>query len=77
MTPYIPVLNPTNVGGYGGTLGSDASDPQNPGAQRHAGPEHQQNVRVLGSVFLEPASPPGSSTASTWAELQHARTYQY
>jgi TonB-linked SusC/RagA family outer membrane protein len=53
MTPYIPVLNPTNVGGYGGTLGSDASDPQNPVRSAVQDLSTNQNVRVLGSVFLE------------------------
>jgi TonB-linked SusC/RagA family outer membrane protein len=53
MTPYMPVLDPTLVGGYRGPDGSDSSDPQNPVRSALQDLSINQNVRFLGSVFLE------------------------
>jgi TonB-linked SusC/RagA family outer membrane protein len=53
MTPYIPLYNPTNLGGYGGTTGADGSDPQNPVRAALQDLNQLTNVRILGSVFLE------------------------
>jgi TonB-linked SusC/RagA family outer membrane protein len=58
MTPYIPVLNPTNLGGYGGTQGSDSSDPQNPVRTALQDLSTNENLRILGSVFLEASLTP-------------------
>ncbi len=53
MVPYIPVYNPTNIGGFGGTTGADGSDPQNPVRSGTQDLDIQDNVRILGTVFLE------------------------
>jgi TonB-linked SusC/RagA family outer membrane protein len=55
MTPYIPLYNPTNIGGYGGPTGADASDPQNPVRAALQNIDQVTNIRVLGTVFLEAA----------------------
>lgn len=53
MTPYIPVYNPNNIGGYGGNTGADGSDPQNPVRAALQDLDQFTNVRILGSVFLD------------------------
>ncbi|MDJ1502725.1 SusC/RagA family TonB-linked outer membrane protein [Xanthocytophaga agilis] len=53
MTPYIPLYNPNNIGGYGGTTGADGSDPQNPVRAALQDLDQTSNVRVLGSLFLD------------------------
>lgn len=53
MVPYLPVLNPENIGGYGGATGADASDPQNPVRSALQDLSLSNNLRVLGSLFLE------------------------
>ncbi|MDJ1491881.1 SusC/RagA family TonB-linked outer membrane protein [Cytophagaceae bacterium DM2B3-1] len=53
MTPYIPLYNPTNIGGYGGNTGADGSDPQNPVRAALQDLDQVTSVRVLGSLFLD------------------------
>lgn len=53
MTPYIPVLNPTNVGGFGGATGADASDPQNPVRAALQDINNTQRMKLLGNAFVE------------------------
>ncbi len=53
MTPYIPVLNPTNVGGYGGATGADASDPQNPVRAAMQDINNTQRLKLLGNAFVD------------------------
>jgi TonB-linked SusC/RagA family outer membrane protein len=53
MTPYIPVMNPTNVGGFGGATGADASDPQNPVRAALQDINNTQRMKLLGNAFVE------------------------
>jgi TonB-dependent starch-binding outer membrane protein SusC len=53
MTPYIPLRNPTNVGGYGGDTGADGSDPQNPVRAALQDQQKNGNVRLLGTIYGE------------------------
>ncbi len=55
MTPYIPIYTPStiNIGGYGGNTGADGSDPQNPVRAALQDLDQLNNVRILGSVFLD------------------------
>jgi len=53
MTPYIPLRNPTNIGGYGGDTGADASDPQNPVRAALQDQQTNGNVRLLGNIYGE------------------------
>ncbi|WP_128547490.1 SusC/RagA family TonB-linked outer membrane protein [Larkinella soli] len=53
MTPYMPVEDPTRVGGYRGPDGSDGSDPQNPVRIAVQDRDNTQRLKFLGSAFLE------------------------
>ncbi len=52
MTPYIPVYNPNNIGGYDGPTGADASDPQNPVRAALQDLDQITNVRLLGTLYV-------------------------
>ena len=53
QAPFVPVYNPTNIGGYGGAQTTDGSDAENP--VRIAELETDQNnvVNLVGVVFAE------------------------
>ncbi|MBC7890986.1 MAG: SusC/RagA family TonB-linked outer membrane protein, partial [Sphingobacteriaceae bacterium] len=53
MTPYIPVEDPTLLGGYRGPDGSDGSDPQNPVRIALQDQDNTQRIKFLGSAFVE------------------------
>jgi TonB-linked SusC/RagA family outer membrane protein len=53
MTPYIPVEDPTKLGGYGGAEGADASDPQNPVRAAAQDINNTQRMKFLGSAYVE------------------------
>ena len=53
MTPYLPVYNPTNVGGFGGATGADASDPQNPVRAASQDLSRNNRTRILATAYLE------------------------
>jgi TonB-dependent starch-binding outer membrane protein SusC len=51
--PYIPVYNPTEIGGFYGTTNADGSDPANPLLAATLLRGNGKNLRMLGTVFLE------------------------
>ena len=51
--PYIPVLDPTQLGGYRGPSGDDGSDPQNPVRLALQDLARNNGMRILGTAFLE------------------------
>ncbi len=53
MTPYIPVEDPTKLGGYGGAEGADASDPQNPVRAAAQDINNTQRLKFLGNGYVE------------------------
>jgi TonB-dependent starch-binding outer membrane protein SusC len=53
MTPYIPVYNPTNIGGFGGNTGADGSDPQNPVRAAMMDRSRNKRTRILATGYLE------------------------
>lgn len=53
MTPYIPVEDPTKLGGYGGAEGADASDPQNPVRAAMQDINNIQTFKFLGNAYME------------------------
>jgi len=78
MTPYIPLLNPTNVGGYGGDTGADASDPQNPVRAALQDQQTNYNTRLLGNVYAEISLIDGLKfRSSAGADYTDARSYSY
>jgi len=78
MTPYIPLLNPTNVGGYGGDTGADASDPQNPVRAALQDQQTNSNTRLLGNVYGEVNLIDGLKfRSSAGLDYTVARSYSY
>jgi TonB-linked SusC/RagA family outer membrane protein len=78
MTPYIPLKNPTNIGGYGGDTGADASDPQNPVRAALQDQQTNGNVRLLGNVYGEVSIIDGLKfRTSAGLDYTDARTYSY
>lgn len=53
MTPYMPIEDPTLVGGYRGPDGSDASDPQNPVRAALQDQSNTQRMKILGSAYVD------------------------
>jgi len=53
MTPYMPIEDPTLVGGYRGPDGSDGSDPQNPVRAALQDQGNTQRMKILGSAYLD------------------------
>jgi TonB-dependent starch-binding outer membrane protein SusC len=53
MTPYVPVEDPTKLGGYGGAEGADASDPQNPVRAAVQDINNVQTFKFLGNAYVE------------------------
>lgn len=53
MTPYMPVTDPFLLGGYRGPDGSDATDPQNPVRAALQDRTNSQQLKLLGSAYLD------------------------
>lgn len=51
--PYIPVKDPTRLGGYRGPSGDDGSDPQNPVRIALQDISRNKLLKILGSAFVE------------------------
>jgi TonB-dependent starch-binding outer membrane protein SusC len=51
--PYIPVTDPTLLGGYRGPSGDDGSDPQNPVRLALQDISRNNLLRILGNAYLE------------------------
>jgi len=78
MTPYMPVRDPNQIGGFRGPDGSDASDPQNPVRAALQDLSNNKTVRLLGSVFLEASIFPWLKyRINVGADFSSARLYQY
>jgi len=78
MTPYIPLHNPTNVGGFGGDTGADASDPQNPVRAALQDQQTNYNTRLLGNIYAELSLIDGLKfRTSAGADYTDSRSYVY
>lgn len=53
MTPYMPIEDPTLLGGYRGPDGSDGSDPQNPVRAALQDQSNTQRMKILGSAYVD------------------------
>jgi TonB-dependent starch-binding outer membrane protein SusC len=52
-SPYFPVYNPDNYGGYFGAQGIDASDPENPVRVAEMDKQNQQRFKFLGNAYVD------------------------
>ncbi|SFD08486.1 TonB-linked outer membrane protein, SusC/RagA family [Spirosoma endophyticum] len=53
MTPYMPIEDPTLLGGYRGPDGSDGTDPQNPVRAALQDQSKTQRMKILGSAYID------------------------
>jgi TonB-linked SusC/RagA family outer membrane protein len=53
MTPYMPIEDPTLMGGYRGPDGSDGTDPQNPVRAALQDQSNTQRMKILGSAYID------------------------
>ncbi len=53
MTPYMPITDPNLLGGFRGPDGSDATDPQNPVRAALQDRTNSQQLKILGSAYLD------------------------
>lgn len=53
FTPYLPVEDPTRLGGYRGPDNVDSSDPENPVRLALQDLREQRRVKILGTGYLE------------------------
>ncbi|HEX6225503.1 MAG TPA: SusC/RagA family TonB-linked outer membrane protein [Chryseolinea sp.] len=52
-SPYFPVYNPDNYGGFFGAQGVDASDPENPVRIARMDAQNQQRLKMLGNAYVD------------------------
>ena len=52
-SPYFPVYNPDNFGGFFGAQGVDGSDPENPVRVAAIDQQNQQRLKFLGNAFVD------------------------
>jgi TonB-linked SusC/RagA family outer membrane protein len=52
-SPYFPVRNPDNFGGFFGAQGIDASDPENPVRVAEMDQQNQQRLKLLGNAYVD------------------------
>jgi TonB-linked SusC/RagA family outer membrane protein len=52
-SPYFPVRNPDNFGGFFGSQGIDASDPENPVRVAEMDQQNQQRLKLLGNAYVD------------------------
>jgi TonB-linked SusC/RagA family outer membrane protein len=52
-SPYFPVYNPDNYGGFFGAQGVDGSDPENPVRIASMDAQDQQRLKFLGTAYLD------------------------
>lgn len=52
-SPYFPVYNPDNSGGFFGAQGVDASDPENPVRVASMDQQNQQRLKFLGNAYVD------------------------
>jgi len=52
-SPYFPVYNPDNYGGFFGAQGVDGSDPENPVRIASQDQQNQQRLKFLGNAYVD------------------------
>lgn len=52
-SPYFPVYNPDNNGGFFGSQGVDGSDPENPVRVAALDKQNQQRLKFLGNAYVD------------------------
>jgi TonB-dependent starch-binding outer membrane protein SusC len=52
-SPYFPVYNPDNYGGFFGAQGVDGSDPENPVRIAMQDQQNQQRLKFLGNAYVD------------------------
>jgi TonB-linked SusC/RagA family outer membrane protein len=52
-SPYFPVYNPDNFGGFFGAQGVDGSDPENPVRVAALNKQNQQRLKFLGNAYID------------------------
>ncbi len=52
-SPYFPVYNPDNYGGFFGAQGVDGSDPENPVRIAAQDKQNQQRLKFLGNAYVD------------------------
>jgi TonB-linked SusC/RagA family outer membrane protein len=52
-SPYFPVYNPDNYGGFFGSQGVDGSDPENPVRIASQDQQNQQRLKFLGNAYVD------------------------
>ncbi len=52
-SPYFPVYNPDNYGGFFGAQGVDGSDPENPVRIAMMDKQNQQRLKFLGNAYVD------------------------
>lgn len=52
-SPYFPVYNPENYGGFFGAQGIDGSDPENPVRIATQDQQNQQRLKFLGNAYVD------------------------
>ncbi len=52
-SPYFPVYNPDNYGGFFGSQGVDGSDPENPVRIAMQEKQNQQQLKFLGNAYVD------------------------
>jgi TonB-dependent starch-binding outer membrane protein SusC len=52
-SPYFPVYNPDNYGGFFGAQGVDGSDPENPVRVAALDKQNQQRLKFLGNAYVD------------------------
>jgi TonB-linked SusC/RagA family outer membrane protein len=52
-SPYFPVYNPDNYGGFFGAQSVDASDPENPVRIAEMDKQNQQRLKFLGNAYVD------------------------
>lgn len=52
-SPYFPVYNPDNYGGFFGAQGVDASDPENPVRVALRDQQNQQRLKLLANAYVD------------------------
>ena len=78
MPPYLPVTDPTLVGGYRGPDGSDGQDAQNPVRAAIQDAVNVQTLKVLGSAYVDVSLLPGLTYRLRGGiDYVSARTYSF
>jgi TonB-linked SusC/RagA family outer membrane protein len=76
MQPYLPVYDPTKLGGFQGPInGFDASDPTNPVEDALIGFNKRKTLKILGTVYVDVNFTPWLRSRSTYG-VDYSNFYQ-